>query len=457
MSLVLVGLNHNTAPVEVRERLAVPDDRLPEIIGRLVRLPGIAEAYAVSTCNRVEVVVDAAGPHHAETAMAALVERQGVEPALVLPALYQFEGAAAVRHLFRVAAGLDSLVLGEPQILGQVKAAYAVAVRARTAGPVLNRLFHTVFRVAKRIRSETGLGAQSVSIGYVAAELARKIFDDISTKRVLLLGAGEMAALTARHLLGCGVCDVTVVNRTFERARSLAASLGGRALPFEALNEAIRTADIVIASTAAATPVIDAATVADLMRARRQAPLFFVDIAVPRNVDPRVHDLPNVYLYDIDDLQAVVAESLKHRQREAARAEAIVGEEVEAYLRAARSRDIVPTIVALRRRFEALRRAELARADPALRDLTPEQRAAVERLTEGLLAKLLHAPTTNLKRLAAEAEGPLYGEALATLFGLDGPCEEAAERGLASGEAAGGGGRPVGEAAPPSPERTRRP
>ncbi len=435
MSLVLVGLNHTTAPVEVRERLAVPDDRLPELVGRLARLPGIAEACAVSTCNRVEVVVDAAGPQHAEAAMAALIERQGVEPALVVPALYRFEGAAAVRHLFRVAAGLDSLVLGEPQILGQVKAAYAVAVQARATGPVLNRLFHTVFRVAKRVRTETGLGAQSVSIGYAAAELAGRIFDDLSTKRVMLLGAGEMAALTARHLLGRGVSELTVVSRTFERARALAASLGGRALPFEALNEAVRTADIVIASTAATAPVIDAGTVADLMRARRQAPLFFVDIAVPRNVDPRVHELPNVYLYDIDDLQAVVAESLRHRQREAGRAEAIVGEEVEAYLRTARGRDVVPTVVALRRHFEALRQAELARAAAALRELTPEQRAAVERLTEGLLAKLLHAPTTNLKRLAEEAEAALYAEALTVLFGLD-DADAVRERGRASAEAA---------------------
>jgi glutamyl-tRNA reductase len=349
----------------------------------------------------------------------ALLEEQGVEPSLVLPVLYRLEGGEAVRHLFRVAAGLDSLVLGEPQILGQVKAAYAAAARAGTTGSSLNRLFHTVFRVAKRTRTETGLGTQPVSVGYAAAELARRIFDDLSTKRVLLVGAGGMAELTALHLLGGGVREVTVVNRTFERAQALADALGGRALPFEALHEGIRHADIVVASTAAPHPLIDAADVAGLMRARRQAPLFFVDIAVPRNVDPRVNDLPNVYLYDIDDLQGVIADGLKHRQEEAARAEAIVGEEVEAFLRASRSREVVPTLRALRRRFEALRRTELARAGAGLRDLTPEQRSAVERLTEALLAKLLHAPTANLKRLAEEAEVGLYAEALAALFDLD--------------------------------------
>ncbi len=419
MSLVLVGLNHTTAPVEVRERLAIADDRLPEILGRLAGLPGVREACALSTCNRVELVLEASGLHHAQAAATALLEEQGVEPDLVLPVLYRLEGEAAVHHLFRVAAGLDSLVLGEPQILGQVKAAYAAAVQAETVGPSLNRLFHTVFRVAKRTRTETGLGTQPVSVGYAAAELARKIFDDLSTKRVLLLGAGGMAELTARHLLGGGVREVTVVNRTFERAQALASALGGRALPFEALNEGIRHADIVVASTAAQTPVVEAATVAGLMRARRQAPLFFVDIAVPRNVDPRVNDLPNVYLYDIDDLQGVIADGMKHRQEEAGRAEAIVGEEVEAFLRASRSREVVPTLLALRRRFEALGRAELGRAGAGLRDLTPEQRAAVERLTQALVAKLLHAPTANLKRLAEEAEVALYADALAALFDLE--------------------------------------
>lgn len=437
MSLVLIGLNHTTAPVEVREQLAVPHDRLPELLGRLVRLPGVREVCALSTCNRVELVLEASGLHHGESAASALLEAQGVEPGLVLPALYRLEGGGAAQHLFRVAAGLDSLVLGEPQILGQVKAAYAMAARARTTGSSLNRLFHAVFRVAKRTRTETGLGTQPVSVGYAAAELARKIFDDLSTKRVLLLGAGGMAELTARHLLGGGVKALTVANRTPERAQALAATLGGRALPFEALNEGIRNADIVVASTASPEPLVGAATVAGIMRERRQAPLFFVDIAVPRNVDPQVNALPNVYVYDIDDLQGVIAEGLKHRQAEAARAEAIIGEEVEAFLRASLSREVVPTILALRRRFEALRRAELTRAGGCLRDLTPEQRAAVERLTEALVAKLLHHPTANLKRLAEEAEGALYAETLAALYQLD--VEDAGEQVAAPSTSAGEG------------------
>ncbi len=419
MTLVLVGLSHTTAPVEVRERLAVSEEELPEVLARLVRLPGVTEACALSTCNRVEVIVAAEAAPRAEAAVRMLLEWQGVEPALVASALYRLEEEAAARHLFRVASGLDSLVLGEPQILGQVKSAYSAAMRARTAGPCLSRLFHTVFRVAKRIRTETGLGAQSVSVGHAAVSLARRIFDDLTTKRVLVLGAGEMAEITARHLSASGVRDVSVASRTPERARALAMALGGRTAPYEALAEAVGEADIVVASTGSLTPIVHVGMVADLMRARRQKPLFFIDIAVPRNVDPRVHDLPNVYLYDIDDLKAVVEEGLSHRQREAGRAERIVEEGVDAFVRGIRTREVVPTVVALRLRFEAIRKAELARMAAALRDLTPEQRAAVERLTEGLLGKLLHAPTATLKRLAEDAEGPLYAEALITLFQLE--------------------------------------
>ncbi len=423
MSLTLVGLNHTTAPVEIRERLAVPEAQLPEVLARLVRLPGVAEACALSTCNRVEVIVAVQAVQRAEAAVHALIQWQGVDPSLVTSSLYRLEEAAAARHLFRVAAGLDSLVLGEPQILGQVKTAYAAALRARTAGPHLSRLFHTVFRVAKRIRTETGLGAQAVSVGHAAVSLARRIFDDLTTKRVLVLGAGEMAEITARHLLASGVRDVTVASRTAERARALATALGGRMLPFEEMTRGVGEADIVVASTGATAPIVHAGMVSELMRARRQKPLFFIDIAVPRNVDPHVHDLPNVYLYDIDDLKAVVEEGLTHRQREAGRAERIVDEELDAFVRGVRHRDVVPTVVALRRRFEAIRQAEIARMASALRDLTPEQRLAVERLTEGLLGKLLHPPTATLKRLAEDAEGPLYAEALTMLFQLETPAD----------------------------------
>ncbi|HEY8368537.1 MAG TPA: glutamyl-tRNA reductase [Thermodesulfobacteriota bacterium] len=419
MTLVLLGVNHTTASVELRERLAVPEDRLPELLASLNGLPEVEEVCALSTCNRVEVILAVGAAAGADCAVRRLLEWRGVEPDLVAPSLYRLEEAAVARHLFRVASGLDSLVLGEPQILGQVKEAYAAALRARTAGPRLSRLFHTVFRVAKRIRTETGLGVQGVSVGHAAVALARRIFDDLTTKRVLVLGAGEMAEITARHLVASGVRDVTVASRSAERARALAMALGGRTAPYEALAQAVGEADIVVASTGSPTPIVHAGMVADLMRARRQKPLFFIDIAVPRNVDPRVHDLTNVYLYDIDDLKAVVEEGRSHRQREAGRAERIVEEEVEAFVRGVRTREVVPTIVALRRRFEAIRRAELARMAAALRDLTPEQRKAVERLTEGMLGKLLHAPTATLKRLAEEAEGSLYADALATLFELD--------------------------------------
>lgn len=453
MSLALVGLNHTTAPVEVRERLAVPDDRLPEVLARLVRLPGVAEVCALSTCNRVEVVVAAEEARHAEAAVHDLLEWQGVPSDLVAPSLYRLEEAAAARHLFRVASGLDSLVLGEPQILGQVKHAYAAALRVRAAGPHLSRLFHAVFRVAKRIRTETGLGAQSVSVGHAAVSLARRIFDDLATKRVLVLGAGEMAEITARHLLASGIRDVTVASRTSERAQALALALGGRMLPFEALARAVGEADIVVASTGSLLPVVHAPMVADLMRARRQKPLFFIDIAVPRNVDPRVHDLPNVYLYDIDDLKAVVEEGRSHRQREAGRAERIVEEEVDLFVRDIRTREVVPTVVALRRRFEGIRQQELARMATALRDLTPEQRLAVDRLTEGLLGKLLHAPTATLKRLAEEAEGALYAEALTTLFQLEAPGPSAAPKADAAADCASAPEPDVSSA--PAPVRRR--
>jgi glutamyl-tRNA reductase len=421
MRLIVVGLNHRTAPVELRERLDFPRAALPAAIDALAARHGPGEVAILSTCNRVELYAASADPARSHERLAGfLADYHRMDGAGLAPHLYAFRDAEAARHLFRVAAGLDSLVVGEPQILGQVKDAYTAAAGRRATGPVLHRLFHASFAVGKRVRSETAVGEGAVSVSYAALALARKIFGRLEGLHVLILGAGEMAKLTARHLRGQRAASVTVTSRTFETAAALAAQVGGGALPWAELPRALEQADVVVAATGAAEPVLTRARLQAAMRARRNRPLFIVDIAVPRDVEPEAGELEQVFLYDIDDLQAIVSENLARRAGELERAERIVDEAVARFQAWLRSRATVPTVVALRHRFEAVRRAELRRLEPKLAGLSPEARARVEEITRLLVEKLLATPTERLKSLAAdERTASACAEAVARVFDLE--------------------------------------
>ncbi len=422
MAIVILGLNHKTAPVEVRERLHFPEKDLPGPLARLGALPEVIEGLILSTCNRVElyaVVPD--GPAARAPLQAFLAEERGVPPAAFAEACYLHEGREAVRHAFRVASSLDSLVVGEGQILAQVKAAYGLAARQAATGPILNNLMERALHVAKQVRTETGIGTAPVSVASVAVDLAQRIFSDLAGRTVMILGAGEMAELALTHLKDQGIQTIIVANRHHARAVELAGRVGGRAITFEYARDAMVEADIVISSTGAPHVILTPQDLAEVIRRRHYRPIFLIDIAVPRDIDPRVNELDNVYLYDIDDLQAVVAANLASREREAVRAEVIVAREVEQFLRWLQALEVVPTIVSLRERFEAIRRAELEKAVGRLGDLTAEQREAVAALTASIVNKLLHQPMTELKRQATSRDGHQYAAILRALFRLGEP------------------------------------
>jgi glutamyl-tRNA reductase len=421
MSIVLVGLNHKTAPVEVRERLAFTDEACAESLLALVDGEAVGEGLIVSTCNRVEVLA-AAAPGGGERAAARvsdfLSRTRGVPPEIFADHLYVHTEEAAVRHVFRVASSLDSMVVGEPQVLGQVRRAYSIAVSAGTAGRVIHKLVHHALRVAKRVRTETGIAASAVSISYTAVELGRKIFGSLEGATVLLVGAGEMAELAAEHLRGAGASRVLVTNRTFETAARLAARFGGEAVAFDALAAHLAEADIVICSTAAEGFVIYPDDARAAVAARRNRPAFFIDISVPRNVDPAVGGIDNLFVFDVDDLEAVVASNIREREREAERAELIVESEVMQFQEALRSLDLGPTVAALRGKLDEIARAELKRQRGRLGDLTPEQERAVESLLASVVNKISH-PVINRLRRSHDSGDPESVKAWRDVFGLE--------------------------------------
>lgn len=398
MAIVVVGLNHTTAPVEVRERLAFSESTLAASLERF-RPPEVAELVILSTCNRVEVYMQT---DNAEASVARciafLAACHDVAPAQFTPHLYHCTDADAVRHLFRVAAGLDSLVLGEPQILGQVKAAYLAAQAAARTGVIFSQLFERALNVAKAVRSGTGISDHAVSVSYAAVELAKKIFESLRQRTAMVLGAGDTAELAVRHLVHQGVTGVFIANRTAERAERLAQALQAKAIPWAAFPEYLAHTDIVISSTSAPHPIIHPAMVREAMRARRGRPMFFIDVAVPRDIAPDVNALENVFLYDIDDLHNVVQENRLERQREALVAEEMIAREVRQFQQWLTARDAVPTIVALRQHAEAIRQHELEKALAKLGPLDDRQRRVLETLASGIVNKLLHAPTVYLKR-----------------------------------------------------------
>ena len=419
MALFVAGLSHRNAPVELREQLAVDDDKVRELLRDVAATGVVREALILSTCNRVEVYAIADVPGEARTAtFRQLCRHRGVEPASVETVLYTHADGEAVRHAFRVASSLDSMMIGEPQILGQVKNAFALAQSCETVGPALHTLFTQAFTVAKKVRTETEIARHAVSVSFAAVELAKKIFAGLDGKAVLLVGAGKMSELAARHLIEQGAFPLYVANRTWARAQELARALAGTAVPFDELATALATVDIVITSTGAPEPVIRREFVQPLVHSRRGRPLFFIDIAVPRDVENSVNTLDGVYCYDIDDLKQVVDANIRERLREAHRAEALVEREVAKFLARLGDVEVIPTIVSLRERLEIIRSGEVKRTLARLPGATPETREAIEALSAAIVNKILHAPITKLRESSRAGSPRSWLELVHELFGL---------------------------------------
>ena len=426
MDVIVMGLNHRTTPVQIRERFAISEAALPTVAQRAIAPKACGESFVVSTCNRVEIYGACNDLNKTKAHLLSVLAEIGSVSAEVLREhIYAEQGVDAVRHLFRVASSLDSLVIGEPQILGQVKSAYGVCRDEGTTGPLLHRVVERAFAVAKRVRTETGIGRHSVSVSSMAVDLARQIFGDLTECTALLLGAGKMGELAARSLHASGVGTLLVANRSIERAQQVASALGGHPRFLDQIDTLLGRADIVITSTAAPTYLVDVRMMRRVRKARKYRPIFFVDIAVPRNVDPAINALDSVFLYDIDDLSRAANDNLETRLREADEAEAIVTEEAKRLIRQVRGQAAAPTIIALRRKAERLKQVELSRALNRLGELDPKQRKAVETLADGIVNKLLHDVQVGLKRSSAEPGGEHIVEVAQDLFGLDDSPESA--------------------------------
>jgi len=418
--IVLLGLNHKTAPVELRECLAFSQEETFTALEALQASSAISEAMVISTCNRVEIVMAAENKTAAvDLAKTYLAEAKKTPLPEFENALYIYFGDEAVRHLFMVASSLDSMVVGEPQILGQVKKAYHAATIKKTSGVILNRLLHRTFFVAKRIRSETGIGDHAVSISYAAIELGRKIFGSLENKKALLVGAGEMAELAVEHLIRNKAADIFVANRTFERGVSLATRFNGKAIRLEEITNYLTLVDIIISSTGSPDFVITQQHVKGIMRSRRNRPLFFIDIAVPRDIDPHINRLNNSYVYDIDDLKGVIEENVEERNREAVKGARIVDEAVIRFRQWYDSLEVVPTIVALRDKMDTIAKTETSKTLQSLKHLSDEDCDAINRMANAILNKILHDPTQLLKNHKDHGNKTLYLDIARKLFKLD--------------------------------------
>jgi glutamyl-tRNA reductase len=416
MRFQLIGVNHKSAPLEVRERMAIPESRLPDTCRELAAYPGIEEGIVISTCNRVEIVTHTS--NGAADLRGFLREHFHLESKELDPHLYEFRGKDAVRHLFRVASSLDSMVIGEAQILGQVKEAYAAARAAGAVGGQLDQLFSRAFAVAKRVRGETAVGSSSVSIASVAVELAERIFGTLEGKTVFIVGAGKMSELAARHLMAHGCAAIFVSNRTFERAAGLAEKFNGQAIKFDDLYNCCDRADIVITSTGSPHAIFRREHGEQFLARRKNRPMFFIDIAVPRDVSPEMGKLDGIFIYDLDDLQRAVSSHVADRRKEAELAEVIITGEVERFEARLQTLDVVPTIVSLQDHLETIRQAEIDRVRGRMGRLTPEQEMAIEALTRGIINKVMHTPITTLKTAAKESEATTIVGVIRRLFNL---------------------------------------
>jgi glutamyl-tRNA reductase len=419
MKFVITGLNHKTAPLEVRERLAFTEAALGSAIDQLRGRPGLIEGMILSTCNRVEIAVTAEEDADAEVCVEDfLASAQHVSRDWIAPYLYHHSGPDAIRHLFRVASSLDSMVVGEPQILGQLKAAYSTAKEKGAVTGFLDLVVSRAFNVAKRVRSETEIGQSAVSVSYAAVEMAREIFGTLADKKVLLVGAGKMSELSARHLHRSGVAQVSVTNRTHERAVKMAAVFGGRIIPYDNFIASLPEMDILIASSAAPHHILRKEQMRKVIEARRNRPIFLIDIAVPRNIEPAVNELDNVFLYDIDDLQQVVERNVQSRAKIAEQAEEIIAEEVERMMERLKAREIAPTIVSLQEQLDQVRIAEIQRVRGKLGNLTPQQEEAIESLTRGIVNKIAHGPISELRKQAVHPDGHHFVSVIRKVFRL---------------------------------------
>ncbi|HMG34650.1 MAG TPA: glutamyl-tRNA reductase [Blastocatellia bacterium] len=422
MSIVLVGLSHRTAPIETRERLAFSETAIPQALGSLVDQNTVDEAVIVSTCNRVELIASTptASNLGIERLSGFLCEFHSVDSRVVNGSLYRHADADAIKHLFRVASSLDSMVVGESQILGQVKEAYQYAVSAGTVGRVLSQLMHRAISVAKRVRTETGVAQHPVSVSSVAVELAMKVFAELEDKTILLVGAGEMAELAARSLIDTGRCNLMVTNRTPERAREIAANFGAAVVDFESLYDVLPSVDIVLCSTGAPDFVVRMSETKRALKARRKGPLLLIDISVPRNIEPAISGLENVFLFDVDDLDAVVKTNIREREQEAARAELIVEAEVQNFWRDLKTLDIGPAVVEVKQLLSQLAQSEFKRTRRRLGSLTPEQEAAiVEVLLPALVNKLSHPVIVHLRNASRNGESTEALNELRKLLRID--------------------------------------
>jgi glutamyl-tRNA reductase len=416
MNFQLIGVNHNSAPVEVRERLAIPESRLPEALKRLVQYPGIEEALIISTCNRVELLAQTKnGTADLRGFLREYFQFQSDE---LKPHLYEFHAREAIHHVFRVTSSLDSMVVGEPQILGQMKEAYATARAVGAVHSQLDLLLTRAFAVAKRVRTETAVGSSAVSVASVAVELAKKIFGSLNGKSVFLVGAGKMSELAARHLIAHGAASIFVSNRTYDRAIRLAQKFDGQAIEFSRLYDTCDRADIVITSTGAPHAIFRREHGEAFLSRRKNRPMFFIDIAVPRDVDPDMNKVDGIFVYDIDDLQQAVSAHVADRRKEAERAEEIITSEVERFQSRLQTLDVVPTIVSLQDHLETIRQAEIDRVRGRLGPLSPEQELAVEALTRGIVNKIMHTPISTLKTAARESEATTVVDLVRRLFNL---------------------------------------
>ena len=420
VNLILVGVNHKTTPVEIREKLAFTKGKIEESVDHLLNFPDIIEHTILSTCNRVEIYARANSQDSAIKSIKQFIcDFHQLSLVELEDHFYSYRNKEAIEHLFRVSSSLDSMILGEAQILGQVKEAYSLARDLRSTGLVLNQLFEKAFSIAKKVREETGIAERSVSISSAAVELAQKIFDDLENHTVMLVGTGEMAELAAKHLISYGVKTVYVTSRTYDRAVNLARTLNGSALDFEAFKNELHRADIVITSTSAPNFIIKKEMVEKAIHERKNKPIFFIDIAVPRDIEPGINDLENVYLYDIDDLQVVVSANIKEREKEAENAMNFISQEVTKFNNWVGTLDVVPTIVEIRKKAENIRNQEIEKTLKKISHLSEEDKQLLRQMSSSMINKILHKPTIKLKQKTQSEDGHVYLKAIRHLFHLD--------------------------------------